>query len=295
VFRVCDRITVLRDGRRIALVNSEEIDHHGLVRLILGRDLDELYSEPPPPREDVVLRIGRLAGASVKEFSVNVAVGEIVGIAGLVGSGRSDLLSLIFGSLAERSGRVEVAGKLVVPGSPRSAIRSGLALVPADRVGEGIISRHTLAHNLTLPFLRPLVRHGFLDSRKEEQEARHWIERVDIRPRAPNAEIDHLSGGNQQKALIARWLRTQPKVLLLDQPTRGVDIGAKALIYRLIVAAAAGGTAVLIASEDAEELAAICDRVLVMTDGYISAEVTGADLSEEALVDASWRPMKAKI
>jgi ribose transport system ATP-binding protein len=222
-----------------------------------------------------------LSGATVGALDLDVRAGEIVGIAGQLGSGREHVASLLFGAIP-RDGDVRLGGAPLAC-SPRAAVVRDVGLVPADRRTEGAVMDLTVRENITLPRLRKWR----IDRRAEDAETRTWMERVDLRPPAPERALKLFSGGNQQKVVLAKWLRNEPKVLLLDEPTQGVDVGAKAAIYELVAGAADAGAAVLVASSDTKELAMLCDRVLVLRDGRVGAELRDDDLNEAQLVRES--------
>jgi ABC-type sugar transport system ATPase subunit len=221
-------------------------------------------------------------------MTLSVRAGEVVGLSGVLGSGREDLNALIFGAQRPTGGEITVAGDRLPPGDMVTAIERGAAFVPADRHRHGAIMTMSMRENLTLPALRGLPRRfGAIRMSAESTEARRWARQVDLRPPAPDRPLSTFSGGNQQKVVLAKWLRTSPRLLLLDEPTQGVDVGAKAAIYRLVQQAAAQGSAVLVASSDARELAALCDRVLLVDQGQVTGELTGAALTETALAHAA--------
>lgn len=291
VFELCDRVSVLRDGRNIASLDVRDVDHDALVKLIVGRDLDALYSTPPEYSSERVLRAEGITGGAVRDLSIDVRRGEIVGVAGLLGSGREDVAGLVFGAIPRSVGRVWVADRQVDVGSPKASVGCGLALVPANRKEQALFPNSPVSYNLTLPKLKPLLRRAVMSRSAEHDIVEDWMRRVDLRPRSQSRHVGLLSGGNQQKVVLARWLRTEPKVLLLDEPTQGVDVGAKAAIYKLLTDAARQGLAILIASSEAEELAAICDRVVVMRGGSQAEILAGTDLTEENIVHECLRAL----
>jgi ABC-type sugar transport system ATPase subunit len=285
VMDLADRVVVLRDGRVVADTPVAELDHAELVRLIVGSALADEGPRTPGTSLKLALSIQGLAGGMVSELDLDVRAGEIVGVAGILGSGREHVAGLVFGAQLRTGGDVVVRGAELPPGDPRAAINGGVAYVPGDRHAQGAVMPMRVRENLTLPDLRRLRRRfARLDRSAEQREVAEWIERVALRPADPERPLELFSGGNQQKVVLAKWLRNDPSVLLLDEPTQGVDVGAKAAIYNLVHAAAARGAAVLMASSDTAELAAVCDRVVVMRDGRAAAEVRGADLTEERLV-----------
>ena len=285
VLDLADRVTVLRDGAVVAAgVPTEGLDQHALVDLIVGRPIGELYpAAPTTPPGAPVLEVESVFGITLRGVTFKVHSGEVVGIAGLVGSGRDEIANAIAGMSPRFAGKVLV-DKRKVFASPRDSLRAGIALVPADRKGLGLDPEDRLADHVVLPRLGPFQRRTVLHTRALRDDAADWVEKLDVQPPLLDRRMGKFSGGNQQKAVLARWLRTDPTVLLLDEPTQGVDVGAKAAIYRQIAEAARAGMAVLIASSDAEELVHLCDRVIVLRAGMMSAELAGANLTEERLV-----------
>jgi len=284
LFEIGDRVTVLRDGRRVGTWNISDIDQDDLVGFMIG---DEQL-RPPHDRAaradqaEAVLSVTGLRGTVVDGVDLQVRRGEVLGIAGLTGSGREELLPLLFGHLP-RAGDVRLGGRLV-PAHPRGAMRAGLALVPADRRAQGAVFGMSLQQNCSLTDLRPFVnRLGLVSRSREHAETDRWIRRLDVRPARSDAIFGSLSGGNQQKVVLAKWLRRRPSVLLLDEPSQGVDVGAKAVIHALARQVAAEGASVVIASSDDSELCDTCDRVLVMRDGLIVGEVEVEGLTAEEL------------
>jgi ABC-type sugar transport system ATPase subunit len=288
VLDLADRVVVFRDGRLVADVEASTVDHDKLVHLITGR---ELTSDEAGPRElagTPVLSAQHLAGASVHDASIELSPGEIVGVGGLIGSGQEHLSGLLFGALTRTEGEVRINGEPLAPDNPHEAIKRGLAFIPADRRGRGAIMNMYARENLTLPRLAPYRRRfGRLDRKSERADAASWTRRVELSPPDPERPLNLFSGGNQQKVVIAKWLRNGPSVLLLDEPTQGVDVGAKSSIYALIATAARDGAAVLVTSSDMKELASVCDRVIVMRDGRVATTLEKAALTEANLVSAS--------
>jgi ribose transport system ATP-binding protein len=277
VLEVADRVTVLRDGQKVVTESVATLDRDRLTSLIVGRDIESALPEretEPGAGEDARLTVRDLAGASLRGVSFWIGSGEIVGVAGLVGSGREELTALISGA-AKHWGEVRVGGRVVPAGAPAAAIAAGVASVPADRADTGLVSEMTVGENLTLADLSPFWKGGLLRRSSEREEIARWITRLNVQPPRPEVPIHALSGGNQQKVLLAKWLRLDPAVLVLDEPTQGVDVGAKRDIYAAVTEAAAGGAAVLVSSSDADELAALCDRVLVLRGGVIRRELMG--------------------
>ncbi|ROO86685.1 monosaccharide ABC transporter ATP-binding protein (CUT2 family) [Actinocorallia herbida] len=282
VFAIADRVTVLRDARRVATSPVGRLDHDGLVELIVGRRLDEFYPAAPHSRDEVVLSARGLTGRTVTEVDLDVHRGEVLGIAGLAGSGREEIPYLLFGARPWTGGELRLGGTTYDALTPPAAIAHGLALIPADRAGEGATPSMSLRENLTLPRLRS-NRAGWMSLSRERRESSAWLDRLRVVPADGEAPLSRLSGGNQQKVMLARWFRCDPAVLLLDEPTQGIDVGSKAAIYEQLTERTGQGLSVVVASTDHEELAAICDRVLVVAGGRIRAELSGRALTADAI------------
>ncbi|GHH79368.1 putative ribose/galactose/methyl galactoside import ATP-binding protein 1 [Streptomyces sulfonofaciens] len=283
VMAVSDRVSVLRDGLHVATVETAQTDRDELVRLMLGRDAGRVYPDREPPGTDVVLAAENVSGRLVQGVDVRIRSGEVVGITGLVGMGQDELPYLLYGALPLRSGRVSVDGTPVDRVGPRRMRAAGVALLPADRARASGAPGATVGENMTLPVLDRFFTGGRLRHARERSAVRGLITRYDVRPPRPGQRLGALSGGNQQKVLLAKWLQDSPRVVLLHEPTHGVDIASRAHIFRIIRAAADAGTGVLIASSEYEDLASLCDRVLVLHHGRPGAELSGAGLTEDAL------------
>ncbi|MEW1649103.1 sugar ABC transporter ATP-binding protein [Streptomyces sp. NPDC091219] len=284
VFAMADRVTVLRDGQVVATRPVDELNPDSLVEMMIGSEVavaESRRSGPPEHEGRVVLGVTELDCDGVDQVSFDVRRGEIVGVAGIEGSGRSELLEAIAGN-RRRSGRVTIATNVVAGNRPHAARQAGLGFVPANRPRHSLFPSHDVTANITAPGLGNYLRAGLVSWRSEVSEAKKWVTQLDIRPSEPQALIRSLSGGNQQKAVIARWLARKPEVLVLSEPTQGVDIAARESIYDGIQLAAETG-AVLIGSSDSAELARICDRVLVMHRGKVTAELSGEELSEQKI------------
>ncbi len=285
VLALADRVVVLRDGRVVAEEPTARLDHEAMVTLIAGREVADVDAAGDAGPGEPVLSVAGLSGQEVADFSLTLRAGEIVGVGGILGSGREQLGPLLFGTAHRVAGRVEVAGEELVAGDPTAAIEAGMGYVPADRRRGGAVMEMSVRENLTLPAMSPFRRaFGRLDGRAERAETRSWMHTVGLRPPNPEQPLKLFSGGNQQKIVLAKWLRVQPRVLLLDDPTQGVDVGAKAAIYELILTAKRQGTGVLLCSSDTKELVALCDRVLVLKEGRVVSEVPRDELSEARLV-----------
>jgi len=285
----CDTLTVLRDGRTVAEGSTAQTDKAQLAALLTGRDdgveLAVGDGEPPltVPGDPPALTVRRLRGAVLESLSFEVLPGEILGIAGLVGSGREELGPLLVGALPRVGGEVMVDGRHS-GSTPRDAARLGVGIVPADRKRQGIFATMSVAQNMTANKEVARFGGGWLDRRRTLATVDDWIQRVHIEPPDRRRKIALLSGGNQQKVVLARWLRLSPRVLVLDDPMQGVDVGAKRAIYQVIREAAAGGSAIVLISSDSIDLAEAADRVLVLRNGRVGAELKGSQRSSERIV-----------
>ncbi len=294
--RIGSRVTVLADGRTTATGIPATTPTDELVTLMIGRRVEQLYPERPRAAEDVLLEVRGLRKLpAVREASLTVRAGEVVGLGGLIGSGRSELLGLIYGIETPDEGEVLVAGKRLAPGSPTRAIAAGLGLAPEDRKSQGLMLDWSVAKNASLSDLRRFTRAGLLDVRAERARVREQMRSLNTVPDDVDRIVRLLSGGNQQKVVLARWLLRECRVLLLDEPTRGVDVPTKAEIYRLITDLAKAGLGVLVVSSELEELVGICTRILVMRQGEIVAEVDGASAGEQELLRHAVAPVEAPV
>ncbi len=287
VEEIADRVVVLRDGQVTGHLTGKDMCRDEMVRNMVGRDVARVFERTRMASGPLALDVRDLVclNGSASPLSFTLAEGEIVGLAGLVGSGRSALLRTLFGIDPAAGGLVRVGGCLVTPSSPRSAIACGMALVPEDRGTQGLVLAMATSPNLSLGALhRNHVVGGILDKTWEKQASEAMIVQMGIRGAHPGKATRHLSGGNQQKVVLGKWLLHNPRVLLMDEPTRGIDIGAKQEIYRAMEALAAEGMAILFSSSEMEEILALSDRVLVMHDGMIAGELPAVDLSEEAVM-----------
>jgi ribose transport system ATP-binding protein len=283
--RIGDRVTVLADGRTAATGLPADTSTDDLVSHMTGQRAGRLYPDRPKGTDRVLLEATNLRRLpEVRGVSLEVRAGEVVGLGGLVGSGRSELLHLIYGLEVPEEGEVRVDGRVLHPGRPGAAIRAGLGLAPEDRKSQGLVLGWSLAKNASLADLGRFMRGPLIDVGREREGVRAQLRALSTVPDDPGREARLLSGGNQQKVVLARWLLRECRVLLLDEPTRGVDIPTKAELYRLIAGLAERGLGVLVVSSELEELVGLCTRILVMRDGEIVAEVPGEQATERALL-----------
>ncbi|MCP4944892.1 MAG: sugar ABC transporter ATP-binding protein [Planctomycetaceae bacterium] len=282
-----DRVVVLRDGENAGVLDRDEITHDNMVRMMVGRDVSQFYSREALPIGDVVLSVDRLRTPTWPEHEITFSIrqGEIVGISGLVGAGRTEMLRTLFGVDDPVAGTVAVDGKIIDLKSPIAAIDAGIALVPEDRKLNGLVIDMSVRHNIGLAALsRNRLAGGFLNRAIEKRDATQMVR--DLRIKTPNdSQITRfLSGGNQQKVVLGKWLSMMPKILLLDEPTRGIDVGAKQEIYQLMEKLAKEGLAVLFVSSEMEEIMGMSDRTIVMHEGRITGELQRSELSEESIM-----------
>ncbi|MCX4163794.1 MULTISPECIES: sugar ABC transporter ATP-binding protein [Paraburkholderia] len=294
LYALCDRVTVMRDGQTVAQSTMANMDKRQLVTTMLGRTLAAVVEGDTAEREVHLARRGEAAisvrkvGARplVNDVSLDVHRGEAVGLAGLLGSGRTETMRLMFGADPLERGTVEIGGETVALKSPQDAIARGLAYLTEDRKGDGIVPELSVRDNLTLVCLRTLAKHGIVDRKQQQAIVERFVASLGIKLRSPDQPIRELSGGNQQKVLLARWLAAQPTLLLLDEPTRGIDVGAKADVAKIVRDLRDAGLAVLLSASELEELTAVADRAVVIRDGRTVAELNGAAMSETAIMDA---------
>jgi ABC-type sugar transport system ATPase subunit len=286
--RVGDRITVLRDGAAVATMARAEATPERVVELMVGRSIDQQFPKEPTERGDVVLEIRDLSTRELlRGVSLSVRRGEIVGLAGLVGAGRTELARAIFGIDRVSGGSIVLDGKAFRPRHPGDAISAGIAYVPEDRKKSGLILNFRLFSNVSLPTLRRFVRGGRVVRDLEISAFSRWARDLNIRAHTPSQTAQSLSGGNQQKVVLAKWLEASPRLLILDEPTRGVDVGAKTEIYAIINRLARAGTAILMISSDLPEVLGMSDRIVVMHEGRVTGEFDREQASEERVMQAA--------
>ena len=289
IVKLTDRVAVLRDGELVAVYPTREADVKRMVRDMVGRPLDQVYPHTRPARADSrSLELERVGRAGMfEEVSFAVHSGEIVGLAGLVGAGRSELARAIFGLYPVDRGQMRLFGRPWTPRDPRQALNAGLVYVPEERKRQGLVLEHSVGESISIGFSDLLARWGLIPAGAETARVQRALETFAIRATGPDQTVGTLSGGNQQKALLARWLDREPRVIVLDEPTRGVDVGAKAEIHALIDRLAGQGKAVLMVSSELPEVLGMSDRVLVMRGGSVSAELRGPAMTQENVILAA--------
>ena len=286
VRRLADRVTVLRDGSNAGDLARDEITHDAMVRLMVGRDVSQFYQRTPREPGEIVLEAVALRTPAFPQHALDLVVRarEIVGVAGLVGAGRTELLQTIFGATPAVGGLLRLGETELVPQAPGESIAAGIALVPEDRKQQGLILEMAVRENLSLAALERDARFGFLDRNREREISGEMISRLGVRTPGPEQLVRYLSGGNQQKVVLGKWLAMQPRILLMDEPTRGIDVGAKQEIYALMEELASRGVAILFVSSEMEEVLGMSDRTLVMHEGRIAGELSRDQLDEEAVM-----------
>ena len=285
VMQISDRVSILRDGRRIETVARAQTSKRRLVSDMLGRDLDVLYPQKAVAKGRPVLVAENLSGRIARDVSFAVHEGEILGLTGLLGMGHDEIPYLVFGAERPSSGSVTMGGRKLDNLTPRKAVEAGMAFLPADRQRQSGIPKATLIENLSMTSGRQFVRYGRLSHCLERAAVERLLNQFDVRPAHPDRMLTTLSGGNQQKALLGKWLQNRPSLLLLHEPTQGVDIGSRKQILQIIAQVAGGGGAVVIASAEYEELANLCHRVLIFRGGEIASELVGVDLTEARIAE----------
>ncbi len=289
IFAITDQIAVLRDGTLVATHQTADVTAGQLVEDMVGRSLEQVY---PRTRDgnlgQTMLKLNSLSRAGMfHDVTLEIRAGEIVGLAGLVGAGRSELARALYGLYPAERGSVELCGQAWKPSGPNVALQNGLVYIPEERKRQGVVLDHSLGMSLSIGFTDFFTRFGIVNRKQEQAEVLQALQKYDIRASGPQQAVGTLSGGNQQKALLARWLERDPQVIILDEPTRGVDVGAKAEIHAHIDRLAAAGKAVLFISSDLPEVLGMSDRVLVMNRGTIEAELTGDQMTEQNVILAA--------
>jgi ribose transport system ATP-binding protein len=288
ILEVTDRVTVFRNGRTAGTCSTTGATRDDLVQLILGARDEHVAKGDATVRTDrpALLSARGLHGTRVRDLDLDLFAGEVVGVTGLAGSGFEELPDLLFGARPASGGRIEHGGREVARPTPARSMDAGVVLIPADRKGQGGALGLSVLENVSLPFLTGRARGFAVDWKGLERQAQDTCDRLGVVPANPQALFGHLSGGNQQKALLGKWMDTNPQVMLLAEPTQGVDIGARREIFTLIRSAVAQGMAVLCATSDYEQLVEMADRVLVLDGGRVSAEITGSDITKDVLASA---------
>ncbi len=288
VFKLCRRVTVMRDGRHVLTKPIGELTTESVIRAMVGRDMDALFPKVPTERGPIVLDVERLTREGVfTDVSFQVASGEIVALAGLVGAGRSEVARAIFGIDRWDAGAVRVHGRPLPPGSPTAAMAAGIGLVPEDRRQQGLLMDFSIERNIALASLDDVRRFGLIPRGAERKFSADWALRLQLKYGRLTNPVWTLSGGNQQKVVLAKWLARKPRLLIVDEPTRGIDVGTKAEVHRLLSDLAAQGVAVLMISSELPEVLGMADRIIVLFEGRVTREFARAEADEDAIMRAA--------
>ena len=285
VFRISDRVTVLRDGCFVTTVNTADTNRQELINLMVGRELKETYPARIKPQGEIALEVTNLSGNGNRDISFAARKGEILGIAGLVGAGRTELAQLLFGAVPAERGEIVIFGSPAKISSPLYAFKHRFGFLTEDRKGQGLFLDMSVKWNIVFPILKRISKHSIVDTQKEEEIASHYKERINIKTPSLNQQVINLSGGNQQKVVLAKSLAAESDILIFDEPTRGIDVGAKQEIYHLMTELAGDGKTILMISSDMEELLGMSDRILVMCEGKLAGEVHKENFNQRVILD----------
>ena len=285
IFELCDRITILRDGSYIATKAIKDTDMNDVVKMMIGREIGERYPQRDCKIGDVMLDVQNLACPGVFEkVSFQVRAGEVLGVSGLMGAGRTEIMQAIFGNMPHVTGKIIIDGAEIQNKSPQKAMKNGIGFITEDRKVEGLMLEESIMKNISMANLGRISRHGVLDKKAEQNLVKRGIEELHIKCFGPQHECDNLSGGNQQKVVFAKWIYTEPKVLILDEPTRGVDIGAKKEIYNIINDLAAKGVAIIMVSSELPEVLGMSDRIMVVREGMVRGVLDKKEADQENIM-----------
>lgn len=296
VFKISDRLSVMRDGEYIGTKEAKETDNEEIIAMMVGRSVEEQYPKRDVKIGDVILEVKNLNFTppkesfkrSLRDISFKVRAGEVLGIAGLAGAGRSEVFESIVGKHATcTTGEILIDGKALEIRSPKDAIDAGISFATEDRKGTGLVLGRSIGDNISLPIYDHYSSFGFMRDGEQKKDWIEYMNRLHVKAKSPNVPVSSLSGGNQQKVILARWLLTKPKVLLLDEPTRGIDVGAKEEIYLLINELAASGLAVVVISSELPEVIGICDRIITICEGRLTGEISRKEATQEILLAAA--------
>lgn len=282
VSQVADRIVVLRDGQYIGTEEVKNVTKDTMVSMMVGRDIEDMFPERSPSSEDIVLKVNNLTVKNrLNQISFNVRKGEVLGVAGLLGSGKTDLSKALFGLHKIQDGNVQMFGENIT--TPKQAIDAGISLVTDDRKGEGLVLDLSVYENLLLPFYRKMSKTGILKKSRMDRIVDKWVKDLHVKVHHPSAEVGTLSGGNQQKVVLGKWLQMNPKLLILNEPTRGIDIGAKAEIYKIMKELTDEGISILMISSEMPELLGMAHRIIVLNEGMLSGELLAEEATQEKI------------
>ena len=284
IFAISDRVTVMRDGEKIATLNTADTNRQDLIALMVGRKMEEVYPKHNSELGEVALELDHVYGNGDRDISFQVRQGEIVGLAGLVGAGRTELAQVIFGAAKLEKGEIRVFGEKVNITSPSVAIDYGIGLIPEDRKIHGLLQEYAIGWNISLPIVKRLSKATILDRKKENETISKYMGALRVKATGPRQKVKFLSGGNQQKIVVSKWLATESRILIFDEPTRGIDVGTKQEIYRLMNELAEQGMAILMISSDMEELLGMADRLVVLYEGEQTGEIARKDYTQDRVL-----------
>ena len=288
LFALADRVTTLRDGEYVGTRTLANVTTDELIQMMVGRKLDDLFPKQDVERGEVVLEVENLsANGAFQDISFKLHAGEILGMSGLVGAGRTDVACSIFGVKPATAGRITVRGEQVTIANPQKAMALGISYVPEDRKNHGLVLPMPIGDNITLPVINEFATYGWLNRKKEKTTALEASKKLEVKAYGIEQKAQELSGGNQQKVVLAKWLNTNPRILILDEPTRGIDVGTKAAVHRLMSSLAAEGMAILMISSELPEILGMSDRILVMREGHITGEFERGEATQEKLMMAA--------
>lgn len=284
IFRLSDRVTVIRDGKYITTLNTKDTNKQELIKLMVGRELNETYPAREKNPGEVIMKLDKISGNGVKDISFEVKKGEILGLGGLVGAGRTELAQLIFGSEKITSGSITYKGKILHIRDCQQAIEEGIAMIPEDRKRHGVILEMSIMENTTMPCLKRISNKGVISTSREQDVTEKYKKELLIKTPSINQYVKNLSGGNQQKVVLAKWLAMNPEIIIFDEPTRGIDVGAKQEIYEIMNDLANQGKAIIMISSDMEELIGMSDRIIVLCKGRMAGSLARTEISQEAIL-----------
>lgn len=284
IFRLADRVKVLRDGQYIGTKDIADTNKDDLINMMVGRTLKETYPERDFTREETVLEVKNLTGNGVKNISFTLKQGEILGFGGLVGAGRTELAALLFGNAKIKSGEILFKGKRIMPKSPHAAIGNGICLVPEDRKQQGLILEMPISDNLVMAVLKKLSPGGMMSKAKGREFSEKYVKDLVIRTPGITQKVKNLSGGNQQKVVLGKWLGADPEILIFDEPTRGIDVGAKQEIYKIMTDIVKQGKSIIMISSDMEELLGMSDRMVMLSKGRQAGILEKAEFTQESVL-----------
>lgn len=285
IFRLADRVTVMRDGKTVKTMPIEKTDVDEIVKLMVGREIKETYpGRKKCIKDEVILKLNNLSGNGIKDVSFEIKRGEILGLAGLIGSGRTELAELIFGVAKKESGQIIYRGEEINPKSPRDAIDKGIALIPEDRKKLGALLDIDIKGNISMPILKRISKIFFVNKNKEEEIANFYKDNINIKTPSLKQKVKNLSGGNQQKVIVAKWLASESDFIIFDEPTRGIDVGAKYDIYKLVNTLVENGKTILMISSEMPEVMGMSDRIIVLSEGRISGILEKREFEQERIM-----------